>query len=448
MAKRVFYRRFVEDRLGEALEDSPIVLIHGPRQCGKTTLAQYACAPGHLTFGEAHPVLDDIRAGSERTGRRRDYSYISFDDPLARNAARADPTGFVADLPERVVLDEVQSVPDLFPALKLNVDRRRLPGRFVLTGSTNVLLLPALSESLAGRLQIVPLYPLAQVELAQAEGPGGSHAASEFLDALFGNGFGVRRTERLGRDLIDRMVAGGYPPALHRPTVARQMEWRRSYVEALIQRDVRAMTRIRSLDVLPDLLAATASQTARLFNLSDLAAPFGLSRPTIGDYVALLERLFLLERLKPWHGNRLSRLIKTPKLHIGDTGLAATLLGEDAESLAADRPLVGRLLETFVLHELRRQASWHDPSLRFSHFRDKDGAEVDIVIERGGRAVAGVEVKAAATVAQRDFRGLRKLARAAGDRFVGGVVLHEGEMTAGFGDRMYAVPVQRLWEAA
>ena len=325
------------------------------------------------------------------------------------------------------------------------MDRRRAPGRFVLTGSTNVLLLPQLSESLAGRLQLVRLHPLAQVEMAAPSVAPPPDAG--FLHALFGDGFAVHRTERLGEGLIERIVAGGFAPALTRPTARRQAGWYRDYVEALIQRDVRDIARIRSLDILPRLLGAAASQTARLFNLTDLAAPFQLSRPTIGDYMTLLERLFLLERLPSWHSNRLSRLVKSPKLHVADTGLAAALLGADTGALKVDRDLPEQLLETFAFQELRRQASWHEAPTSFFHFRDKDGAKVDVVVELGSRAVAGVEVKAAATVTLRDFRGLRKLANAVGERFARGVVLYDGESSVRFGDRLHAVPIRRLWEA-
>lgn len=193
-------------------------------------------------------------------------------------------------------------------------------------------------------------------------------------------------------------------------------------------------------------MALAAGQTARLINISDLASPFQLSRPTIRDYVTLLERVFLLEELPPWHSNRLSRLIKTPKLHVGDTGLACALLGLDAAALVQDRGMLGQLLETFVFQELRRQASWHEEEIRFHHYRDKDGAEVDIVLERGAGQVTGVEVKASATVTAADFRGLRKLKDAAGKRFAAGVVLYDGETSAGFGDGLYAVPIRALWE--
>jgi hypothetical protein len=344
----------------------------------------------------------------------------------------------VADLSERAILDEVQRVPALFAALKLAVDRKRVAGRFILTGSANVLLVPKLADSLAGRMQIMRLYPLAQCELARHE--------PRFLDALFAGEFKTRRTERLAGRLSERIVAGGYPAALARPTGRRRATWYRDYLDAMVQRDVRDLARIRSLDALPRLLALAAAQTAQLLNVSDLAAPFQLSRPTIGDYVTLLERVFLLEMLPPWHSNRLKRIVKSPKLHMGDTGLACALLGVDAAALKADRALLGHLLETFVFQELRRQASWHEEPLAFFHYRDKDGGEVDIVIERGAHALVGVEVKAGATVTAADFRGLRKLKEAAGRRFVGGVVLYDGETSASFGDGLHAVPIRALWE--
>ena len=408
-----FYARFAETGLIEALEDSPVVLVYGPRQCGKTTLARLV-------------------------GEGRGYAYVTFDDDVALDAATSDPTGFVQGLPALVILDEVQRVPRLFTALKAEVDRRRTPGRFLLTGSANVLLVPRLSDSLAGRMEILRLFPLAQTELERRK--------STFLDSLFEGAFKTRRTERLVSQLAERIVAGGYPAALAR-SGRRQANWYRDYLGAIVQRDVRDLTRISALDSLPRLMAVAAGQTARLLNVSDLAGPFSVSRPTIRDYVTLLQRVFLLEELPPWHSNRLSRLVKTPKLHMGDTGLACSLLGVDAAALYADRALLGQLLETFVFLELRRQASWYADPLSFFHYRDKDGVEVDLVIERGPRSVVGVEVKASATVTAADFRGLRKLKDATGRRFAGGVVLYDGETTASFGDGLFAVPVRALWEA-
>ncbi len=407
------YPRFAEPRLTDALEDTPAVLLHGPRQCGKTTLARVV-------------------------GDHRGYVYFNFDDNAVLAAAQTDPAGFVFDLPDRTILDEVQHAPWLFTALKTAIDRRRTPGRFILTGSANVLLLPRLADSLAGRMGIVRLHPLSQAELARRK--------SHFLDRIFGAEFKTKTYERLGAGLADRIAAGGYPAALARTTPRRRTAWYRDYIETLVQRDVRELARIGALDALPRLLALAAGQTARLLNVSDLASPFQLSRPTIRDYITLLERVFLLESLSPWHSNRLSRLVKTPKLHLGDTGVACALLGLDADSLNRDRSMLGQLLETFVLQELRRQASWNEASITFHHFRDRDGAEVDIVLERGAHEVAGIEVKAAATVTASDFRGLRKLKEAAGKRFTSGVVLYDGEASVGFGEGFNAVPMRLLWE--
>ncbi len=439
MVEPAFYPRHAERLLTEALEDSPVVLIQGPRQCGKTTLAQRVCAPKHLALhGRPKSIL---------VPGRRDYTYVNFDDDDARAGAQADPIGFVADLPERVILDEIQRVPALFTALKMEVDRRRIPGRFVLTGSTNVLQVPTIQDSLAGRLEVVRLHPLAQSEIEGRSAAGFTVDRSPgFLDTLFGGRFTIRPIERLGRKLAERIVSGGYPAALARPTGRRRTNWYSNFLDAQTQRDVPDLARISTLEALPRLLTLAAVQTAQLFNVSNLAAPFQLSRPTIRNYVALLERVFLLERLSAWYSNRLSRLIKTPKLHIGDTGLACALLGADPVSLSADRTLLGQLLETFVFQELRRQASWHPVPLQFFHYRDRDQVEVDIVIERGAMAVAAVEIKAGATVTQADFRGLRKLKAVLGNRFAGGVVVYDGEMCTRFGDRLYAVPIRLLWE--
>jgi len=406
------YPRHLRPHLEEALADSPVVLVHGPRQCGKTTLAR-------------------------EVGDALDFAYFSFDDDVQRAAAVADPVGFVADLPERAVLDEVQRVPQLFTSLKAAVDDRRRPGRFILTGSANVLLVPKLADSLAGRMEILRLHPLAQAELAGV--------VPSFLADLFAAGFRADRSgKREGRNLLARVAAGGYPAALARAPGRRRATWYRDYADTLIQRDIRDLARISALDALPRLLALAAGQTACLVNISELAAPFQVSRPTIREYVTLLSRIFLLEELPPWHSNRSKRLVKTPKLHLTDTGLACALLGLDAEALAEDRSTFGHLLETFVFQELRRQAGWRDEPVTFHHYRDKDQVEVDLVLESGGR-FAGVEVKAGSTVTGEDFKGLQKLRDAEPERFTAGVVLYDGEAVVSFGPGLHAVPLSILW---
>jgi hypothetical protein len=411
MSEEKLYPRFLRPRLEEALTDTPVVLIHGPRQCGKTTLARLV-------------------------GNAAGFAYCTFDDDVQREAAQVDPVGYVADLPERAVLDEVQRVPELFTSLKAAVDSRRQPGRFILTGSANVLLVPRLADSLAGRMEILRLHPLAQAEL--------SGTAPDFLSRLFAADFKAGRSgQRLGKALAERVAGGGFPAALERAGQRRRTAWYRDYADTLIQRDIRDLARISALDALPRLLALAAGQSACLVNVSDLAAPFQLSRQTIREYLTLLSRIFLLDELSPWHSNRMKRLVKTPKLHMGDTGLACTLLGLNADALWADRSLFGRLLESFVYQELRRHASWREEAVVFSHFRDKDQLEVDVVLESEGR-VAGVEVKASSTVKSDDFKGLRKLKDAVQSRFAAGVVLYDGDAVAGFGDRFYAIPISQL----
>ena len=407
--------------LRAALVDTPVVLIHGPRQCGKTTLAQ-------------------------QIGRESGYVYVTFDDDARRAAAVTDPVGFVADLPDRVILDEIQRVPSLFTSIKASVDKDRRPGRFILTGSSNVLLLPKLADSLAGRMEILRLHPFAQIEMMPPVSGLGSASNSTFMQQLHAAQFHPlpAHDRRMGAALADMIVAGGYPAALARKTPARRRAWYRDYIQTLVQRDVRELARIQSLDALPRLLTLAAGQTARLLNVMDLAAPFQLSRLTVRDYVNLLAQVFLLEELPPWFSNRLSRLIKTPKLHLTDTGVACALLGMDAAALWADRALLGQLLETFVLQELRRLDCASDVPSQFYHLRDKDGVEVDMVMVHGNGKLSGIEVKASSTVSAQDFKGLKKLQASEPDRFHCGVLVYDGDACLRFGEGMFAVPVSRL----
>lgn len=406
------YPRFARDRVESALSDTPAVLIHGPRQCGKTTLARVI-------------------------GADLGYEYMTFDDDTVRRAADADPMGFVNSLPTKVILDEVQRVPQVFPALKFTIDHERTPGRFLLTGSANVLLVPTVTESLAGRVETVRLHPLAQCEMRGVR--------PRFLAEAFHNDFAAMpRVER--GSLPELIVAGGFAPALARSSATRRVAWYREYVDAIVQRDVRDLARIRSLDVLPRLIELLAEHTACLLNISELAGSFTVSRTTIREYVTLLERVFAVVETPAWSSTAMKRLVKAPKLHVADTGVATAVLGMKAQDLTEDRPRYGRLLESFVANELMRMASFDDEPTRFSHWRDKDGYEVDVVLQRGTRLV-GIEVKAAWTVRESDFRGLRRLRNALGSRFVCGIVLHDGEALVPFGDRLWAVPTSWMWSA-
>lgn len=406
------HSRHLEDRLLEQLNAWPGVLLLGPRQSGKTTLAKRFLAP-------------------------RGFAHLDFDDDATRKSATRDPAGFVAGLPDNATLDEVQRVPEIVLELKRRIDNNRERVSYLLTGSCR--LIRRMPDSLAGRLVHLRLFPLSRCERAGV--------APQFIDDLFGARFRLGKCPRLGTELLDMIALGGYPAVQPDTSTGIRIRWHDSLVTSLMERDMGTLGRVGYPDIPPRLLAAAVAQTARLLNASDLGTAFGATHPTIRRYIRLLEDLFLLETLPPWGPNRMTRMVKSPKLHVCDTGLACGLLGIDAGTLAIDHDLRGQMTETFVYQELRRQAGGRDIVPKFHHYRTKDRAEVDIVIELGGR-VAGVEVKAGESVSGKDFGGLRKLAEETGSRFACGVVLHGGEICAPFGDRLYAVPIRRLWEAA
>jgi predicted AAA+ superfamily ATPase len=408
------FPRVLTPALRTALADTPVVCLLGPRQCGKTTL---------------------VRLLAPRLG------YVTLDDADALALARSDPNGFLAALSGPVILDEIQRAPGLLPALKLAVDRDRRPGRFLLTGSANLLLLPRLGESLAGRMAVIELQPLTAAEVERAPG----RFLSTWLAGKLKPALASSSPLPALPDLVTRVVAGGFPEPLTRPP-ARARAWHRDYVRALLERDVQDVARVKDPRDLSRLLALLALRTGELLNISTLSNELDLRRETVENHLAACERLYLVRRLQPWHRHAAKRLIKTPKLHFVDTGLAATLSDFDAEHWTEHRDRFGHLLESYVLQQLIAQAGWTDPDLRFWHYRDKDQVEVDIVLTRG-RRTWGVEVKATATPTQADISGLRRLAAQCGDDFAGGVLFHAGTHQITLGDpRFLAVPLSRLWE--
>lgn len=407
------YPRLLASAVREALEDAPVVCLLGPRQCGKTTLVQQL-APNR--------------------------PYISLDDLNLRRVAHRDPVGFVASLPHAITLDEAQFVPVLLPSIKLAVDRDRRPGRFLLTGSSNLLLAPQVTESLAGRMEIIQLYPLTEAEKERKSG--------QFLKVLLANGFrsGIGDTSSTGGSTLpERIVSGGYPEALTRsPSRARQ--WRRQYLRGIVERDIRDVARVKHIDELARLIEIQAIRSATLWNSSNAARSLGLRRETVDQYLAVLERLYLVRRLPAWHRNEAKRLVRAPKVHLLDSGLAASLAGLTAEDWLGQRDRMGRLLESFAVQQIIAQGAWTDPDLRFWHYRDKDQVEVDLVVTRG-RKTWGVEIKAADSLASRDGRGLRRLATACGEDFQSGVLLYNGSDVLPLqGDTLLAVPLSSLWD--
>lgn len=413
-ASKPLLDRAVAPIIREAMADTPVVCLLGPRQSGKTTLVRNL-APKR--------------------------SYVSLDDENYYRTAQADPAGFLASLPAAVTLDEVQHVPELLPAIKRAVDENRRPGRFLLTGSANLLLLPKVTESLAGRMEVVQLHPLTEAEKAGSPG----HFLADFLAGRLQPRIGASQEEKTdGPTLPERLVAGGYPEPLKRsPRRARQ--WHRQYLRSIIERDVRDVARLRDANELARLLELLALRGAELLNVSRLGCELELNRETVDRFLAVLERLFLIRRLPAWHRNDAKRLVKTPKIHLLDSGLTATLADLTADDWLAKRDRMGHLLESFVVQQLVAQAGWIDPDLRFWHYRDKDQVEVDVVITRG-RKTWGVEVKAGNTVRNGDASGLLRLADRCGEHFQQGVLLYAGENVLPLGDkRLLAVPMSDLW---
>lgn len=398
----------------EALGDTPVVLLHGARQTGKTTLAK------HLASGE-HP--------------RR---YLTLDDVSVLSAAGQDPAGFLAGLEGPIVLDEVQRAPELFLAIKSEVDRSPAPGRFLLTGSADVLLLPRLSESLAGRMEILTLWPLSQGEITGTR--------ESFLDVVF-----ARPAPKFPANadqwssVTARVLLGGYPPVLNRPSQERRRAWFGSYLTTTLQRDVRDLANIEDLTALPRLLSLVAARSCSLLNFAELSRSIGIPQSTLKRYLTLLETTFLVQVLPAWSANLGKRLVKSPKILLNDTGLMAHLLGLNEERLKADPMLMGPLLENFVALELRKQAAWSRTRPQAFHFRLPAGEEVDLVLEDSAGNLVGIEVKASATVTTKDFKGLRALADLAGPRFRRGIVLYTGASSIPFATNLHAVPVSALW---
>jgi len=408
------YPRAATKRIAVAMADTPVVMVNGPRQCGKTTLARMF----------------------EEPGRR----YLTLDDDIICAAAQADPTGFVRDL-DRVIIDEVQRAPDLLRAIKRSVDEDRRPGRFLMTGSANILTIPKVAESLAGRMEIVALLPLSQSEIKGDINGGASH----FLGSLFDDRLKAPSELVLGKDLVEAVLRGGYPEMLKREEPQRRTAWARDYIRAIVERDVQDIAEVDKLEAMPRLLRALGAHAGQLTNFAQLAGQLRLDDKTARRYVGLLEQLFLVRRVEPWFRNDLKRLVKTPKLHFLDSGLLVVLSGATPDRIARDRALLGPLLETFVVAEILKHMSWSDIAPRLYHYRDKDQDEVDLVLEDESGAIVGLEVKAAATVRASDFKGLRKLAGLAGEDFRLGVVLYDGDQLVRFGDNLLAAPLSCLW---
>lgn len=409
--------RAITPQLLTALSDTPAVMLVGPRQAGKSTLVQgLAAGP--------HPAR-----------------YLSLDDLRTLDAARRDPVGLIENADGPLVIDEIQRAPELLLPIKVAIDHDRRPGRFILTGSAQVMLLPTVSESLAGRIEVHTLWPFSQAEIEGVPG--------RIVELLLGESSRPVPTMAptgTRKSLIERIVRGGFPEARERRADDRREEWFASYLTTIVQRDLREEANIERLAEIPAVLASLASRVRAPLNKTDLSSSVGIPRTSLDRYLTLLEHVFLTCRLPAWHTNRIKQIAKAPKLIISDSALLTHLLRTDRGRLAEDDTLLGVVLECFVGMELTKQLAVSRTRATLLHMRTATGAEVDFVLEAADGRLAGIEVKASATVRGEDFKHLTTMRDRIGDeRFTRGVVLYTGSERLPFGERLEAWPVSALW---
>jgi len=407
----MIYQRNIEASIINSLQTFPVVFINGARQVGKSTFVKELLKKYHA-------------------------NYLTLDDITALAAATKDPVAFVENFSGPMALDEIQRVPEIFLSLKKIVDEKNRPGFFILTGSSNILTMPKIAESLAGRMVIHTLYPLSQREIkGQPE---------NFIDLLFTNQqFSFSCPKFTAEELGKILVTGGYPRVINLAEAARQ-EWFASYVDAILQRDIRDLAQIEGLTELPHLLNLIAERAGNLSNIADFARVLKINSSTLKRYYNLLKMVFLVVELPAWHTNKAKTLVKSPKVFLNDTGLLCYLLRLNQTGLLADRTKMGHVVENFVVMELMKQVSWSNHRPQMYHFRTSQGSEVDVVLEGANRKIVGIEIKSSAAVNSDDFKGLEKLKSIAQDDFLQGIVLYAGEHTISFGKNLTAIPFSVL----
>ena len=402
--------RQASSNLRDALSDTPVVLIHGPRQSGKSTLGQ--------------------AFESERT-------YVTLDDPLALSLAKRDPKAFLEAYPTPVMIDEIQRAPELFLAIKLNVDRDRRPGKFLLTGSANVLNLPKLADSLAGRMEIIDLLPFSQSELEDRK--------QNFVDLAFEKTFQPGFEPETREDLADRLMRGGFPEPSLRSSQSRRDSWFANYIRTLLERDVKDVANIDGLAQVPLLLRLLAARAGNVLNASGLATETAIPYTSLKRYLGLLETIFLLQLVNTWSSSRSRILTKAPKAYLVDTGLLCYLENMSAKQLLNDPLRLKPVLENFVALELLKQSRYGGHRPWVLHLRTIRHLQVDFVLESRQGEIVGIQVKSGTTLHEDDADGLRFLRDLAGDKFVRGIVLYTGNEIQPVDAKITGVPLSALW---
>jgi len=408
------YTRHIFPLLVDALADTPVVLLNGARQTGKSTLVQSLAASNG-------------------------YRYLTLDDHAVLAAAKNDPVGFVTGLSGPVIIDEVQRAPEIFLPIKADIDRDRRPGRFLLTGSANILLLPRIADSLAGRMEVLSLWPLSSAEMIKSP-------LFNRVDWLFDGELQSWPIPACDREtLIQTLLSGGFPEAAGRVSQRRRAVWFESYLQAILQRDVRDLANVEQLTEIPNLLQLLALRSAGLLNFADVSRTSRLSQTTLKRYFSLLEMLFLVVRLPSWERNRAKRMVKAPKVFLPDSGLLAHLAGITEDALVPGTGLPGGLVETYVLGELLKHLAFSEKGLTLNHYRTQTNIEVDFILENRLGKLTGIEVKASGSVDGKDFKAMRHLKETEPQSFQRGIVLYAGREVVPFAVDMFAVPLSMFW---
>ena len=392
--------------LQEALAVFPVVLLCGARQVGKSTLVLSLCE-----------------------------HYITLDDITQLDGARADPKRFIQDLPRPIVIDEIQKAPELLPAIKEEVDRKRKNGDFLLTGSANLLGYKKVTESLAGRMGVMELLPLSCREMA-------NRADANLADDLFSAEWPNNKTPQSSNLLLDSLLQGGYPELQKIHTQRGRNLWFSSYVSTYIERDVRDIGELRHIDRFIHLLNILAPRSATLLNKAELSRTAGIEQKTLTNYLSLLEMVFQIKRIQPYSTNLGKRFVKSPKLFFTDSGVLCHLLGLNSKEILRNSSYYGAILETFVFTELLKAVQYSESPTRLWHYRTSDQHEIDLLIERDGKVIP-VEIKAAKTVRKKDFKHIEDL-QSRNSTVKNGVIFYQGEQLVPFG-KNYAMPIPMLF---
>ena len=415
--------RNIEQYLHECLTDTPVVVITGPRQSGKTTLAQHFL---------------------NRAEYKGKGSYLTLDDENIFSIARTDPIGLLRSQTRPVIVDEVQRAPELIRTIKLLVDEDRQPGSFILTSSADLMTLPKLADSLTGRAEFVTLYPFSQAELKQP--PTNRHNKEDIICQLLApdhtSDFVVQPSNAIDYDeVVSAIVRGGYPEVQQR-SPGRRNRWHRSYTDAIIRRDIKEVFQLQKLDEMGQLLKLLASISSETLNYANLGKAVQMDSKSVQKYVSALENLYLVKRIPGWHRNELKRAIKQPKVHFIDTGLLCTLRGINETAIHSDKNLMGSLMETWVCTELLKAIAVSDADCQLFHYRDKNKREVDFILSENNGRATGIEVKAGMTIKREMFATQEMLIEAGSIQR--GVIIYNGDRVLPFSDNLTAVPAGYL----